>query len=68
MRGGMPLNEAEVADIVNFLRALTDPAARDLSRFTPGAGAQRFAAGSAAAALTSRRAAFAPDFRYTFLT
>ncbi len=35
MRGGMPLNEAEVADIVDFLRALTDPAARDLSRFTP---------------------------------
>lgn len=35
MRGGMPLNEAEVADIVDFLRALTDPAARDLSQFAP---------------------------------
>ena len=35
MRAGMPLSEAELADIVEFLLALTDPAARDLSHFTP---------------------------------
>lgn len=35
MRAGMPLNEAEVADLVAFLTALTDPAARDLSHITP---------------------------------
>lgn len=32
---GMPLNEAEAADLVAFLMALTDPAARDLSHITP---------------------------------
>ena len=35
MRAGMPINEADVADLVAFLRALTDPAARDLSHITP---------------------------------
>ncbi len=35
MRAGMPIDEAEVADLVAFLRALTDPAARDLGHITP---------------------------------
>ncbi len=35
VRAGLPLNEAEVADLVAFLTALTDPAARDLSHITP---------------------------------
>ncbi len=35
MREGMPVDEAEVADLVAFLTALTDPAARDLSHITP---------------------------------
>lgn len=32
---GMPVSEADVADLVAFLRSLTDPAARDLSHITP---------------------------------
>ena len=32
---GLPLNADEVADLVAFLRALTDDAARDLSHITP---------------------------------
>ena len=35
LRAGLPLDEAEVADLVAFLMALTDPAARDLSHITP---------------------------------
>ena len=35
LRAGMPLDEAEVADLVAFLTALTDPAARDLRHITP---------------------------------
>ncbi len=35
LSAGMPLNEAEAADLVAFLTALTDPAARDLSHITP---------------------------------
>ena len=38
MRAGMPLNEDDIVDIVNFLRALTDPAARDLSHIAPTSG------------------------------
>ena len=34
---GMPINAAEAADLVAFLRSLTDPAARDLSHITPAA-------------------------------
>ena len=32
---GMPINAAEAADLVAFLRSLTDPAARDLAHITP---------------------------------
>ena len=32
---GLPLNAADVADLVAFLMALTDPAARDLSHLVP---------------------------------
>ena len=35
MRAGLPISEEEVADLVDFLLALTDPAARDLSHITP---------------------------------
>ena len=35
VRAGLPLSQAEGADLVAFLMALTDPAARDLSHFTP---------------------------------
>ncbi len=35
MRAGLPISEEEVADVVDFLLALTDPAARDLSHITP---------------------------------
>lgn len=34
---GMPINAAETAEMVAFLRSLTDPAARDLSHITPSA-------------------------------
>ena len=34
---GMPVSEGDVADLVAFLRSLTDPAARDLSHITPTA-------------------------------
>lgn len=32
---GLPLSESDIADLVAFLTALTDPAARDLSAFLP---------------------------------
>ncbi len=35
MQAGMPLRDDEVADLVAFMLALTDPAARDLSHITP---------------------------------
>ena len=35
LQAGMPVSDAEVADLVEFLRSLTDPAARDLSHITP---------------------------------
>ncbi len=35
MKAGLPVNEDEVADLVEFLLSLTDPAARDLSHITP---------------------------------
>jgi len=35
MRAGLPLSEDDVADLVDFLLALTDPEARDLSHITP---------------------------------
>ena len=35
MRAGLPVNEDDVADLVEFLLSLTDPAARDLSHVTP---------------------------------
>ena len=34
---GMPISDGDVADLVAFLRSLTDPAARDLSHITPAA-------------------------------
>ena len=37
MQAGLPMSEDDVADLVNFLLALTDPAARDLSHITPSA-------------------------------
>lgn len=37
LEAGLPLNEDDVADLVKFLLALTDPAARDLSHITPSA-------------------------------
>ena len=35
MKAGLPLKEEDVADLVEFLLSLTDPAARDLSHITP---------------------------------
>ena len=35
MRAGLPMSDEDVADLVAFLRSLTDPAARDLSHITP---------------------------------
>lgn len=35
LRAGLPLTEQDVADLVAFLQALTDPAATDLSDFIP---------------------------------
>ncbi|MGH2668352.1 MAG: hypothetical protein ACRDH5_04390, partial [bacterium] len=35
VRSPLGLSEAEIADIVAFLKALTDPAARDLTALTP---------------------------------
>ncbi len=35
MQARLPLDEADLADLVDFLRSLTDPAARDLSHITP---------------------------------
>ncbi len=35
LRAGMPMREDDVADLVAFLRSLTDPAARDLSHLLP---------------------------------
>ena len=35
MQAGLPLSEDDVADLVEFLLALTDPEARDLSHITP---------------------------------
>ena len=35
MKAGLPLRENDVADLVEFLLSLTDPAARDLSHITP---------------------------------
>ncbi|MDE2650276.1 MAG: hypothetical protein OXI62_06115 [Chloroflexota bacterium] len=35
LRAGLPMNEADVADLVRFLKALTDPAAQDLSHIIP---------------------------------
>ncbi len=35
MKAGLPLNEGDVADLVEFMQSLTDPAARDLSHVTP---------------------------------
>lgn len=35
LAGGMPMSEDDVADLVAFLLALTDPAARDLSHLVP---------------------------------
>lgn len=35
MQAGLPVNEDDVADLVEFLLSLTDPAARDLSHITP---------------------------------
>ena len=35
MRAGMPLDDADVADIARFLQALTDPAAADLMHILP---------------------------------
>ena len=35
LRAGMPMSETDVADLVRFLQALTDPAAQDLSHFLP---------------------------------
>ncbi|MGB0385231.1 MAG: ScyD/ScyE family protein [Ardenticatenaceae bacterium] len=32
---GLPLNETQISDLVAFLNALTDPAARDLTHFIP---------------------------------
>ncbi len=37
MQAGLPLQEEDVADLAQFLLALTDPAARDLSHITPRA-------------------------------
>lgn len=37
LEAGLPLNEDDVADLVQFLLSLTDPAARDLSHITPSA-------------------------------
>ncbi|MCP4359020.1 MAG: hypothetical protein GY796_13450, partial [Chloroflexi bacterium] len=37
LQNGLPLNEQDVADLVAFLHALTDPAAVDLSAFVPAA-------------------------------
>ena len=37
LRAGLPLDAAEVADLVAFLQALTDPAARDLAHLLPDA-------------------------------
>ncbi len=37
MQAGLPLNEDDIADLVEFLLSLTDPAARDLSHITPDA-------------------------------
>lgn len=35
IEAGLPMSEDDVADLVDFLLALTDPAARDLSHITP---------------------------------
>ena len=35
IEAGLPMSEEDVADLVDFLLALTDPAARDLSHITP---------------------------------
>ncbi len=35
LRAGMPMSEADAADLVHFLQALTDPAAQDLSHILP---------------------------------
>jgi cytochrome c peroxidase len=35
LRDGLPLSDADIADLVAFLHALTDPAARDLRAFIP---------------------------------
>ena len=35
LRAGMPMSEADAADLVRFLQALTDPAAQDLSHILP---------------------------------
>lgn len=37
MRAGLPLTEEDVVDMVDFLRSLTDPAARDLAHIAPAA-------------------------------
>lgn len=37
LRNGMPMSDADVADLVAFLQALTDPAAVDLRAFVPEA-------------------------------
>ena len=35
MQAGLPMSDGDVADLVEFLLSLTDPAARDLSHITP---------------------------------
>ena len=35
LRGGLPMSEADAADLLRFLQALTDPAAQDLSHILP---------------------------------
>ncbi|MCP4168344.1 MAG: ScyD/ScyE family protein [Chloroflexi bacterium] len=35
LRNGLPLSDEDIADLLAFLAALTDPAARDISQFSP---------------------------------
>ena len=37
LQEGLPVSEADVADLVQFLQALTDPAARELTHLVPEA-------------------------------
>ena len=42
---GVVFTPQQVDEVTEFMRALTDPAARDLRRLTPGAGAERAGGG-----------------------